>query len=341
MALGYGFLAKNGNAEVLIDSRAKNLFFLNKANYISSISTESYCGGNIVLKYEITSPKVPIPFFTIPDTSRYVGLIRIVNTRTNIFQIELLVSSNSTNNIPEVYVFIEHDKILSPYGSYGLVVYKQGTSSEVTFDSRLKPLLIKNTTSIAPSASPYTRTDAQMATAASANGSNLGYLESPGGSAINNADTIFGKLIPDNTRSYNIIDISLTKPIFNYSSIGQAYKKYYLRDSIQYDTYSDLDVGHWYPNHTTIIYWNNFATFSRPGIKYSTIGTNLTITVGWIVVKAAQYNDSTSGEAHTTKTFAPNTTYAGIGSSYGSFLESQSLNIRASPITIADASNFE
>ena len=244
MTYGYGFRAKNGNSEVLIDSRAKNLFFLNKANYIGIASSQSYCGGNLVLAYETTSPKIPIPFFTIPDTSRYVGLIRIVNVRTNTFRIELLVSGSSSSNIPEVYVFIEHDKILSPYGSYGLIVYKEGTSSEVTFDSRLKPLLVKSSIDISPPSSPYTRTDYQMATGAGGgfgqenHFNNLGYLESPSVLPDNLGTENFynDKLKPDNASSYDIGSMSITKPIFNYSSIAQAYKKYYLQQELSYET---------------------------------------------------------------------------------------------------------
>lgn len=341
--MAYGFKAFNYGNELLIDSSTKNLFFLNKALFINTVSTQSNCGGSIVVAYQITVPtnRVPVPFFTHPYTDRYIGLISINPISTNTWEIRLLISGTSTSTLPEVYIFIEYDNVLAPYGSYGLVIYQDGSNSEVTFDSRCKPLIIKTSIDITPTSSPYTRTDYQMATGNSTNGDNLGYLESPGGSAINNATTIFNKLVPDNSNSYSVTNISVTKPIFNYSTIAQAYKKYYLRDCVQYDTYSAIDLPKWFPNHTTIVYWNNFATFSRPGIKYSTSGNNLTIILGWIVVTPGQQNDSSSGREYTTKTFAPNTSYDGVGSVYGKFLNSQSLNIRASTVTIADGSKYD
>lgn len=338
----FGFQAFNNDSEVLISSSTKNLFFLCKAKYSNVLSTENYCGGNTVLVYLVVSPQIPLPFFSIPYTDRYVSLIKIVNISGNTWEIHLLVSGTSPPSNPEVYIFIEFDKALSVYGKHGMIVYKDNSNSDITFDSRAKPLAIKAAIDITPPTNPYTRTDYQMATGAGVLGSNLGYLESPGQYAINGTANLFNdKLKPDNSSSYNISTISVIKPIFNYSSIAQAYKSYYLRDNWSYTSYADLDFGQWFPNYTTQIFWNNFATFSRPGIKFSISGTSLTIILGWTVITAAQYNTADSGASSTSKTFAPNTSSQGTGGAYGIWTPSQSLNIRATVATIADGSRYD
>jgi len=344
--MAYGFKAFNGSNEVLIDSSTKNLFFLSKAKYSRVLSTQSYCGGNIVLVYQASCPpkRVPLPFFSIPYTDRYVSLIKIVNTSGNTWEIYLLVSNTSTSVLPEVYIFIEYDNVLSPSGKYGMIVYQDNDNSEVTFDSRADPLVIKAAIDITPPTSPYTRTDYQMATGAGDHGSNLGYLESPGVMTYNNGTENFynGKLEPDNTSTYDIASMSITKPIFNYSSIAQAYKKYYLQEDQSYEDapggLTFLPRSIW--NKTKVLYWNNFATFSRAGIKYSTIGSTVRITVGWTVIVAGQENYG-SPRSETWKQLAPNTDSWGTGGASGQFLASQSLNIRATVATVADGSRYD
>ena len=314
MTLGYGFLAMNGSAKVLIDSRAKNLFFLNKATYNRIVSTEIYAGGSVVLAYRATCPtgRTPVPFFTQPYNDRYVGTISINPVSTNIWEIRLLVSGTSTSILPEVYIFIEHDKILSPLGKYGLVVYKQGTTSEVTFDSRLKPLIIHNTVAVTPPANPYTRTDDEMcsgnrgAAAGPFQRPDLGvgpcmYLEIgsiaeggtvsaqfPYGTGAGTHQALTdGRLVPDNYSDYPGYPFSailghLGKPIYYYSSAAQAYKQYKARENLRYN----YDSGYW---QETVEKWacTNYATFSRTGIRLSWDGLSYKIRIGWTVVEAA------------------------------------------------------
>ena len=280
MATRFGFQALNNNNEVLIDSSAKNLFFLNKATFSTVIASESVMGGFRRLLYTIVSTKTPMPFFTIPY-GRYVGLTRITNTSGNYWDIELLVSG--TSSYPVVYVFIENDYILSPIGEYGMLVYNE--TSGITFDSRLKPLLVKASTTISPTESPFTRSTAQMATY-SDHGYGRGYLTPDNPSYNMNTG-----MVPDNVYSKTISDTIITKPIYFYSSIAQTQRDYFCKENLSY-FHCEIDdkvFGTGCIIGKDIIKYIETKTsgFYRSGINGITSGTSIILSAGWIGVGGA------------------------------------------------------
>ena len=260
--------------------------------------------------------------YTVNAIPVYVAITKMVPISTNLWEIYLLVSGTTISSTPEVYVFIEFDKILSPYGSYGLIVYKEGSSSDVTFDSRLKPLLIKKSIDVLPTASPYINSDGSVL-------SNLGAAQYNQGAE----SLVNGALVPDNSNPYTVTNVSLTKPIFNYSSIAQAYKQYNMFTDASYRAgVGDIDMNWKY-------FYNNYASFSRPGISCSTSGTTATVNLGWIAVTGAQYNPGVYEKRERFIGF--DSSSRGQATSVGTWKPSTSLNIRYSTLTIADARNYE
>lgn len=309
--MAYGFRAINNNSEVLIDSSTKNLFFLSKAIFNRIIATETYAGGSIRIVYRVSCPnlKVPLPFFTIPYSNRYVGTTRITTVSTNLWEIELLVSGTSTSVLPEVYVFIEYDNVLSPLGKYGMIVYQDNTNGEVTFDSRANALVIDNTISVTPTSNPYTRTDDEMCGGNSGNNAgpvqysgryNFKYLEIgsradggtvtaefPAGSGAGSMNALIdGRLVPDNYGTFpstgSCFRNSVVKPIYCYNTAAQIYKQYKAREDLTYNYYN------WFGKET-VDKWacTNYATFSRTGINLIWDGSNYKLRLGWSVVQAA------------------------------------------------------
>ena len=282
MATRFGFQAINNNNEVLIDSSAKNLFFLNKATFSSVTASETLMGGFRKLLYTIVSTKTPMPFFTIP-TGIYVALTRVTNTSGNNWDIELLVSGSTTGTKPTVYVFIENDYILSPIGDYGMLVYNE--TSGITFDSRLKPLLVKSSTTISPPESPFTRSTAQMATY-SDHGYGRGYLTPDDPSYNMNTG-----MIPDNVYSKTLSDTIITKPIYFYSSIAQTQRDYFCKENLSY-FWCEVDDKIF---HTGCIIGKDIikyietktSGFYRSGINGTISGTSIILTAGWIGVGGA------------------------------------------------------
>ena len=320
--MAYGFRAINNNSEVLIDSSTKNLFFLSKATYNRIIATETYAGGSIRIVYRVSCPnlKVPLPFFTIPYSNRYVGTTRITPVSTNLWEIELLVSGTSTSVLPEVYVFIEYDNVLSPLGKYGMIVYQDNTNGEVTFDSRANALVIDNTISVTPTSNPYTRTDDQMCNGNSNDYAgpvqnsgryNFKYLEigsiADGGTVTaefpkgTGAGTMAalgdGRLVPDNYGTFpstgSCFRNSVVKPIYCYNTAAQIYKQYKAREDLTYSYGSGPAILGF---KETVDKWGctNYATFSRTGILVILDGSNYKIRLGWTVVQAAAKGPTTA-----------------------------------------------
>ena len=67
----YGFLATNNSGQVLISSKTKNLHFLGKATFFTTLQTKSGHGGLRSYAYRINSNATPVPFFTTPTADKF------------------------------------------------------------------------------------------------------------------------------------------------------------------------------------------------------------------------------------------------------------------------------
>lgn len=362
MATRFGFLAKNNGGEVLIDSSAKNLFFLSKATYSKVSAFNPYAGGSRRLLYTISSPKTPLPFFS-GLSGKYVAVTRITFVSGSNWEIELLVSGSATaTDKPDVYVFIEYDDVLSPYGNWGMRVYND--TSGITFDSRLNPLIVKTTlTGVSPPSSPYTTPDtsppaatfAQAMSSLSGNhGEFQGKLKAAPSYQVNGGDGLTdGTLTPDSTSTYTVPLTSpgIIKPIFLYSSIPQAAKQYHCYNNESYTVREWLWIPIPYPpfiipipNYKDVdVNFNSYYfVFCRAGIRATSTSTSLTVTAGWAAVNAAadytRDDSETSGIAHFVGLSDSN--YA--SSSVGTWpYQNQTINNRGDTVIVADGAMYD
>lgn len=249
--MAYGFLAKNQNSEVIISSQAKNLHYVGKADFITTINSKNTYGGirRWLFRIDMLQVITPIVFHTVPTTA-YYGLVRISQYSGTIWEIEI-ISSGSSDTLPEVYIFCEltvaHQKKIAQE-SYGFLVMHE--TAGITYDSRFRPLLIRAGLEVRPP--------------------NNAILDS----AIPNyspnycsSDTSAG-FTPTQSTFYNQnLSSSITKPIISYSSISQCAKSYTFSSS------ANLSM-----------YW----AFWRAGVKLELnvpASGQFRITAGWVTIE--------------------------------------------------------
>lgn len=80
--MSYGFLAVNDSGQVLVSSDTRNLHFVEKAYYYSTLASNNDGAGMRQYAYRCSSSVAPVPFFTMPNSSAYYGwgAIRTIDT---------------------------------------------------------------------------------------------------------------------------------------------------------------------------------------------------------------------------------------------------------------------
>jgi hypothetical protein len=256
----YGFLATNGNSQVLISSKTKNLHFLGKAKLYQTIKAIDTWGGIRRWVYRIESITTPVPFFTTPTADRY-AIVRMNIAYGNTWDIEILRSGTS-NKCPEVYVFTEANGQLKANTNWGMKVLNE--NSGISYDSRFRPLIIKGGTTVS---SPYDP-----------------LLALPTGLSPKDCSTdANAAFAPNNTTSVNVYNTNLTKPLVSFQSVAQTMRQ------VQFSTYEESCVGFslfggciGFGNRKT---WNSYYwAFYRSGISVTQNGSTTSITAGWATV---------------------------------------------------------
>lgn len=203
MTTSYGFLATNGNSQVLISSKTKNLHFLGKATLYATIQSTNSWGGIRRWTFRIDSNGTPVPFFSVPTADK-CAVVRMTRVTGITWEIEL-VRSGTSSTIPELYIFTEITSQHVPKGAWGMQVYNE-TNNGLTYDSRLKPLLVRGGTQVSP---PY---DPLLALPS---GLSAYYCES-------DANV---KFTPNTYNSSTVYNTNATKPIICYQSVAQTMRQ--------------------------------------------------------------------------------------------------------------------
>ena len=271
----FGFLATNGSSQVLISSKTKNLHFLGKATYYSTLQSSNARGGIRRWTFRIDSTGTPVPFFSVPTTDSY-AVVRMTKVTVLTWEIEV-VRSGTSSSIPEVYIFTEITSQHTATGAWGMQVFNE-SGGGLTYDSRLKPLIVKGGTSVIPPYDPL--------------------LTSPSGLNPRSCgnDEYAGQFTPDNSSSSVVYNTNVTKPIVSYQSVSQTMREVTVNDQdshCQDWNFLGICVGRY-----KYEYWStNNWTFYRAGISAEQTGTNTYINTGWVPINygcVAKYDSSTS-----------------------------------------------
>jgi hypothetical protein len=250
----YGFLSTNGNSQVLISSKTKNLHFLGKATYYQTLQATNSYGGIRRWSYRIVCITTPVPFFTTPTPESY-AILRMTVVAPDTWEIEIIKSGTSDTR-PEVYIFTEANGQIIPNTSWGMRVLNE--TSGVTYDSRLGPLVVKAGGSITQPYDPLTSVPPPGALDAA-------YCQSDAGPYLGPAATSVSSIggVP-----------SITKPITNYQSISQAQR--------QFQVSFVRRTGFF--KRSTYVYHSYYWVFCRGGISVGSSGSTLNVTSGWVAV---------------------------------------------------------
>jgi hypothetical protein len=239
-----GFLALNKDNKVLVSSETRNLHFLGKAAYNSTIKTFDGYGGLRQYTFRIDCNVTPVPFITMPTADAYgVSAVRQITAGT--WEIEV-IRSGVGDTIPQVYVFCDPRGFSATRDSrYGmLVLANDGTPS---FDSRLSPLLVTNGFSVTQTSNPLT---------VAPSGLDAQYCNSDPG----------GQMGPNNDGTAVSYTQTETKPIFFYPTLSQSEREFAFYASQEvcdgFDAYGNC-VGAKRNYSWTSRYW----AFYRGGIK--------------------------------------------------------------------------
>ncbi len=257
--MAHGFLAINGNNQVLVSSETRNLHFVGKALLNRTVRAFDGYGGLRHWAYQIACNVTPVPFFTMP-VDAYYAVAAVRQVAAGVWEIEI-IRSGTSDYAPEVYVFSDPRGATGNGGTnYGMLVMRDdGTPS---FDSRLNPLAVTGGAMVSPPANPLT--------------------SGPGGlTAKYCGSTPQNSLAPNAYNTFAIGDPG-SKPIFFYPSIAQAEREWHYsqsgRDCVGFDAYGGcIGFGTEYRWDST--YW----AFFRGGIRY--IGGY--IRCGWIAAEFA------------------------------------------------------
>jgi len=269
--MSHGFLVNNNSGQILVSDQTLNLHFVAKytspSSYIKNLTTTQAGGGINIVNYRITCTAVPMPFFTAPNISEFYAVSRIAQVDSQTWDIEV-TKSGANSDYPELYIFAEAKACASTGDTHGVVVYRNGVTKEVSFDSRLRPLTITHSLNLLH---PNLPRDSVSTAGLSAR-----YIETWGASGPNFA--------PLNSNQYNLSIPTSNKPIFFFASLAQAemqtptlYDKDQ-RDRIVYQEYDE--------------YWAVMWTIYRGAIRAT---SNTQISAGWVSIdcnytRQAKYN---------------------------------------------------
>lgn len=300
-----GFLTVNGNNQVLISSDTKNLHYVGQyidpTNYIKN---ETGYGGINIVNYRVYCLTVPVPFFTMPDTSCYYAIGRINQVSSGVWNIEV-VKSGSNANYPVLYIFSEPAGATSS-GTHGLIVYRDDNST--AFDSRLSPLAITHSFNVSHpflprSAIPYGTLEPQTCNAES-------------GAQPNS-------FIPTNYNTFYLGSALPAEPMFFYASLAQSCIDTSAYHNETFDLFFYKEYEEW---------WSTYWAFYRGAVK---INSSTSILVGWLGINHGcnwRYSRSNSILGVPVRTDNPN----GGQPPYNN----DTINLDSTSFLIADASRY-
>jgi len=324
MTFGIEFLNENG--QILISDGLKTLHFWGKpsANLASSDST---AGGSFLYTYFVTvsSSYVPVPFFTIPNTSsQLVGNTRVnYQNNNNRWRIEILTNVQSA---PEVYVFIEPNAAITQQ-DFGAQLFNGG--GVMTFDSGRLPLTVE-------AAFDSANWPSDPSPNASASGLSARYC---GGE---DSATFSSNFTPTNTSTISGTATLPAKPIFFYPSTAQSQRMEAASEQNGYCKnfgHSGLCLGTYRNEAWYSAYW----AFYRGGIGRS--GSS-NLKAGWITRDYDCYHDyafrdTTSIGINVGDLFGIFDNESGSATG-GTFpYTNESINLTSNPILVADGAKYD
>mgnify|MGYP003324492376 CR=1 FL=1 len=324
MTFGIEFVNENG--QILISDGLKTLHFWGKpsANLVASDST---AGGSFIYVYYVTvsSSYVPVPFFSIPNTSsQLVGNTRVSYQSSNSrWRIELLTNVQSA---PQVYIFIEPNAAIVQQ-DYGARVFNG--SGVITFDSGRLPLVIEAAFSSASWPSdPAPNADATGLSARDCGGE--------GSVTFSNSFT------PTNTGRIVGTTTLPAKPIFLYPSTAQAQRMEAVSEQNGYCRdfgHSGLCIGTYRNEAWYSAYW----AFYRGGIGRS--GSS-NLKTGWVTrsydcYHDYAYRDTTSIGINVGDLFGIFNNESGTATGGTHPYTNESINLTSNPILVADGAKYD
>ncbi|MBK5942701.1 hypothetical protein [Halorhodospira halophila] len=256
--MSFGFTAVNDAGQVLVSSDSRTLHHLGEATYLGQMSGFNTHGGYRRFGYEVRSPVAPMPFFTMP-TSDYYGIASIRESSSGIWHVEIIRSGTGSAR-PEVHAFADVRAFAEPDEGWGMVVYDEDGGQ--TFDSRLQPLIITDTTMASPPSGVL---------GSAISGLSAKHCRSSNSSAGN-------QLQPTEQNRYWSPEVE-SEPAYFFSSMAQTYREGMFEDEDEYcediDAYGEC-VGRMVYEAWVSVYW----AFYRSGIRRN--GDYLE--AGWITV---------------------------------------------------------
>jgi len=267
----YGFLATNGSDQVLISSKTKNLHFLGKAAYYSTLDSVDSVGGFRRWVYRIESQSIPVPFFSVPTSDRY-AITKMTNVIGYTWEIEIIRSGTSSTR-PEVYVFSEINGSMKPSGVWGMQVLNEFNNS-ISYDSRLHPLVIRGSSQVQPPIKP------QNPQPTAADFAPNYYKDNQ--CSLNN-ETGMGRFTPNNATSSTIYNTNAIKPIVNYQSVAQTL-------TMVDETHSW--IWRFLFTSTKHIYFSHYWAFYRAAVSVQQSGAHSLINCGWVTISKNCQGDS-------------------------------------------------
>jgi len=155
--MAYGFMATNGNSQILVSDTCKNFHYMGKTSvyHVSNINivadgvAQSASGtlgyGKRIHYYRLSMPDtvtIPLIFFTMPTTSSYYAISRQYSAGVT-WEIEIISYANAVS--PELYIFSELTSRSKAYSSWGIKINSSSLLGGPAFDSRFTPLVITTT----------------------------------------------------------------------------------------------------------------------------------------------------------------------------------------------------
>lgn len=293
--MAYGFMATNGNSQILVSDTCKNFHYMGKINVynVSNINViadgveQSASGtlgyGKRIHYYRFSMPDtvtIPLLFFTMPSTSSYYAISKQYSVGVD-WEIEIISYANAVS--PEVYVFSELTSRSKAFSSWGIKINSSSQLGGPAFDSRFTPLVIQTTIPVlAPTnviVFPNTQPQRQDSGGPTWLGAPSwtwvrGFYSSKNNSiglanAWNNGE--FNSLLQNTTYNTYVNSVG-TKPMYHYSSFQVANKVSELLTGN-----SRQDLGFWQPYmyiQCTGVYWAIFRNAIRQGSGF--------LAAGWI-----------------------------------------------------------
>lgn len=309
----YGFLATNGNSQVLISSKTKNLHFLGKAALYATLQSTDSWGGIRRWTYRIDSTATPVPFFSAPTADK-CAVVRMTRVTGITWEIELLRSGTSAT-IPEVYIFTEITSQHQPKGAWGMQVYSESNNG-LTYDSRLKPLLVRGGIQVSPPYDPL--------------------LALPSGlSARYCSSDASGQFSPNSYNSDTVYNTWATKPIICYQSVAQTMRQVDVHDE-QTRCWGVRAFGGCFGFEGKKQWDSHYWAFYRAAISAQQSGAHTYLTAGWVTVNYGCRNEEREADSFIGIRYDSNSSVAGNWP-----FSNQTINLGNVPVIVSDGSFYD